>query len=924
MLLLVIVSVCVAGGLVGVRTTDTARVALRDSALAQSLAAADLATAHVHEWIGGAQTGVRDLASRSVIRLAAEDADYPTLQGELQQWLPLHPRLDNVSIFDLDGTLLVAGKGTQAGSGQVSIADRPYFQRVLRTQAPAQSGPGTSRLTGRPTAPYAVPIKSDAGELQAVLVAGIDLGPFADTLGRQEDITLVDLDSGLVVSAPDPWQILQPLPLDPGVLRRLEADGRGTLEVSPTADQPARLVAFALVPDLRWGVLVQQPTSQAFAAVDGMVQQNVVLVSLALVLAASLGTFWAWRLTRPLRILRATADAMAAGNLNRRTGLTQRDEIGDLSRAFDRMADRLGTTIAELEAAVALAEEREGRIRAVVNRVADGILVVDPNGRIASCNPAAERMFSYSSGLLGLDASQLLHGELLRPRQDRRPASGAWVTVGRRQDGREFAVELAQSTVRVDGAEHSILVVRDTTERRRFEEQLRYQAFHDGLTGLPNRLLFRDRLNGALSRSERQRRSVAVLFLDLDDFKLVNDSLGHAAGDVLLVEVARRLQACARASDTVARLGGDEFALLLEEQAAPLEAEVLATRIARALREPFTIQGHDVFTTVSVGVAMSRPELHEPERLLREADLALYQAKAQGKSCWAVFDHALEARAVRRLALESDLRRALQREEFRLFFQPSVSLGDGRILGVEALVRWQHPERGLVEPASFLPAAEEAGLIVPIGRWVLAEACRRVREWQTSHLGSEPEAFVQGLGLAINVSAQEFRSPDLIENVRRALQDSGLEPSLLTLEISEQCLMRDLEAAADRLRDLKGLGVRLAIDDFGTGYGSLAHVRSLPVDVLKIDGSFVRALSADPQNAAIARGVIGLAQALAITVTAEGVETPHQRTLLRDLGCDEAQGFLFGAPMAWDEVRVFVEGAGSGHAETAQPEERAA
>jgi diguanylate cyclase (GGDEF)-like protein len=444
------------------------------------------------------------------------------------------------------------------------------------------------------------------------------------------------------------------------------------------------------------------------------------------------------------------------------------------------------------------------------------------------------------------------------------------------------------------GVRELVSVTRDISERKEAELELSHAALHDTLTGLPNRALFLDRLGLALRWTERRSGSVAVLFCDLDRFKVVHASLGHDAGDRLLVDVASRIGHALRPADTVARFGGDEFTILCEDIAGEIEAATIAQRIVDVFRDPFLLEDGEVFLATSVGIAIARGADDRAQDLIRDADAAMYRAKERGKGRYEIFDEAMRADAVARLETESALRRALERGELLLHYQPAVDLATGAIRGLEALVRWQHPTRGLLAPAAFLPLAEETGLIVPIGEWVLREACTEAARW--------PE----GLALSVNLSARQLAQPDLVATVRRALAETGTDPAMLCLEITESAVMESGAATTAQLRALKSLGVRLAIDDFGTGFSSLAHLRRFPVDMLKIDGTFVAGLGREPQDASIAAAVISLAHALGLSTVAEGVETEQQLDVLRRLGCDLGQGHLFARPQPAAEALRLV------------------
>jgi diguanylate cyclase (GGDEF)-like protein/PAS domain S-box-containing protein len=582
--------------------------------------------------------------------------------------------------------------------------------------------------------------------------------------------------------------------------------------------------------------------------------------------------------------------------------------------------DGLRSARADLEASHASLAASEERFRSLVQNASDVTVIVNASGRLTYVSPAAERVWGRPPELLsGAPLLGLVHPE------DRAAAQVHFTEVVH-QPG--LTLDTGLRLQYVDGAWHDFEVVatnlldqaavagvvvtfRDVTERKAFERQLRHLAFHDPLSQLPNRALFLDRLEQALARAERRGRPAAVLFLDLDDFKLVNDSLGHQAGDALLQELADRLRACLRTEDTAARLGGDEFAVLLEEVADQHEVLSIAERIRSALRAPVEVAGRAVSIGVSIGAELSTPTDARGDELLRRADLALYHAKSDGKGGYAVFDPSLETHALERLEIEGDLREALERGELELVYQPILTLDSGRLGEVEALLRWHHPRRGMVMPTTFIPIAESTGMIVPIGQWVLDTACRQLREWQDLYPTIPP------LVMSVNLSGRQFLHADLVEDVARTLAESGIDARYLKLEITESVLMRDVEGAVATCMRLKELGVQLAIDDFGTGYSSLAQLKRLPFDTLKIDRSFVDGLERDAQDLAIVAHVVTLAKTLNLSVTAEGIESCVQEAHLRSLGCECGQGYLFARPQSAEIIGSMLAAGSSPHARAA-------
>ncbi len=510
--------------------------------------------------------------------------------------------------------------------------------------------------------------------------------------------------------------------------------------------------------------------------------------------------------------------------------------------------------------------------------------VLEQNGVSGSLSMRASRGLARGE----LSAAQLSHG-LTAPIEGR---TGRWGVVwlgGAPERFRSADADFVQALANV---------LADAIQQRASEDDIRHQALHDPLTDLPNRVLFLSRLERALAWPGAQ---VAVMLLDIDNFKLVNDSLGHGAGDELLTAVAPRLARALRPGDTIARLGGDEFVLLLEQIPDVHAAAQVAARIMTEFESPFALGAAEHFATVSLGIALADGAGALPSSLVRDADAAMYQAKERGRARFEVFDGAMRTRSVERLSIENDLRRAIERHELHLVYQPIVSLRDESIVAVEALLRWQHPERGLISPADFIPVAEESGLIEPIGRWVLDTACAQGALWHEAFPDSRP------IRISVNVSVRQFTQRALAATVARTIEQTGITPSSLCLEITESVLLREPEGVSETIKELADLGVRFALDDFGTGYSSLAYLTRLPIDALKVDRSFVQTLGNDERSAAITTAIVRMAQALSIEIIAEGVETQAQLSLMRSLGCPLAQGFYFHRPMDAQSIEALLD-----------------
>ncbi|HEX8845408.1 MAG TPA: EAL domain-containing protein [Pyrinomonadaceae bacterium] len=541
------------------------------------------------------------------------------------------------------------------------------------------------------------------------------------------------------------------------------------------------------------------------------------------------------------------------------------------------------------------------------------IFVLNTQGDVSLWNPAAERMFGWSAEEVLNHPFQLAPGEKGEAFETRFAEAlqgksiANYETRRRKKDGAPIDVNVWTATLRnPDGEVSGIMaIVADITERKQAEEKIQYLAYHDTLTGLPNRVSFEERLAEAITRAEETSAPLAVMFLSLDRFKKFNDTLGHIVGDQLLRSVAGRLSASMREGDTLARFASDEFAFLLNGTNNAEAVAEMAGNFQSVLETPFEVDDQELYVTASLGIGLYPHDAPDAQGLLKNAGAALYRAKQLGGHNYQFYTADMNERALKRLALENQMRWALERKEFRVYYQPQISLDTGQVTGMEALARWQHPEMGLISPSEFIPLAEDTGLIEPLGEWVLRTACAQTKAWQ--------DVGFRDLHVAVNLSPRQFQQPDLLSMIERQLRETGLNPGCLELEVTESSVMKNTESAISTLSELKAMGIKISIDDFGSGYSSLSYLKHLPIDVLKIDQSFVRDMTADPKDAAIVMAIVQLAHSLQLKVNAEGVETEEQLRFLRLLRCDEMQGYLFCEPIPGEEFEnILLEGRSLG------------
>ena len=727
-----------------------------------------------------------------------------------------------------------------------------------------------------------------------------------------QDIFLLSRD-GKVLSGDAPaWSEFDQLA--PEMMRHHRAGNQTGYHIERFSDGKTYLVGHASSTGYRdytgfgWTTVVREDIATAFAPARAL--QRHILIAGALV-----GLFFAWlswllagRIALPIRRISLAADRIAAGDLKYAVpSQPGDDEVAHLSRAIHEMVASLTGEIAqrrEAEAGLQLAAKVFGQSN-------EAIMITDAENRILQVNAAFTRITGYQSEEVlghnprllssGRQSPQFYHGMWQQLLSNNRWRGEIW---NRRKSGEVFPEWLSISNVTDAQGKltHHIALFIDITERKKEEAQMERLASYDTLTGLPNRNLLADRVEQGIAQANRHQSLLAMLFIDLDHFKNINDSLGHDVGDGLLQQVAERLKLCLRRSDTIARLGGDEFIALLTEISGEAEASFVAEKMLAVLGDGFEVGGHTVHIAASIGISLFPNDGANKVELMRNADLAMYRAKDSGRNRFAFYEEAMNRKAVERQQLESDLRGAIEQQQFMLYYQPKVALAEDRVVGLEALLRWRHPQLGLISPAVFIPVAEQCGLIHRIGDWVLRQAVLQQRLWQSQGYRIVP--------VAVNLSAAQFREAGLIAQIERILQEGGLDPRHIELELTESLLMQAETDSAALLGRLHAAGFNLALDDFGTGYSSLSRLKQLPMQTLKIDQSFVRDIATDLNDRSIVTATAAMAHALGMKVVAEGVETMEQLEFIRELRCEEYQGYLFSQPVPADEAAHFLQKPG--------------
>ena len=817
-----------------------------------------------------------DLILFTIADEVREAGSYPALGDEsldafiLRQSKHL-PALHGLRITNARGDV-IHGFGLAKGK-RANLADRPYFIELANhpDAGIVISRPLVSRVSGEWEIVLARRLNRVDGTFDGVVYATIPLQYFVDkfaavNLGAHGVVGLRDMDLGVIAR----WPSIKSLGQDVGsktvsqALRDAVAAGAttGTFSGQSGSDGVDRTLSFRRVGQLPMIIVVGLGRDDYLADWRAEVARVVALASLF-----------------------ACVVVLFAAMLHRSWGRREAD--------------------------VEALEREERKFRTLLESSPDALVITDARGMIALVNRNAELMFGYPAGQLpGQPIGMLLPARFADFALAQQPSGSRdlWAVT---RDGREFPVGISVSPIDTDQGGLIAAAIRDMSERHASARHIEYLAHHDALTGLPNRAVMESRFEQAVADAARSGTQVALMFLDLDSFKTVNDSLGHPVGDELLKGVAQRLSQFARASDIVSRQGGDEFLIVFTGLAGGADVELAANRLVQQFKAPFQVDGHEIATSFSVGIALYPRDGADFPTLLKKADIAMYQAKAAGRDTWREFGDHMDVEAMGRHRIRNALHQATGRLEFTLHFQPQVDLASGDVIGAEALLRWRHPELGFVPPADFIPVAEESGLIVPIGEWVLHEACRQAVAWQAP--GRPP------LSVAVNISAVQFARGDLEDTVRRALADSGLAPELLELELTESILIRNVDSVLGTVRRLKRLGVTLSIDDFGTGYSSLTYLKRFAVDKLKIDQSFIRDLVSDTDSAAIVRAIVQMAQSLNLKTVAEGIEDEGVIAHLRAIGCDHGQGYGIARPMPGQALLEFLAVAD----DRGSPDERA-
>ncbi len=863
---------------------------------------AEVTATHVYRTMSDVLILASELARRPELR-AGETANCNRVLADFQQ---LHVGFLAASFNDEHGVMRCLSTATADAPEPVSIADLEWFTRVKSELRPIISQPYFGRIQKRWLVIAAAPVFDGASRFIGSVVIPLDLRLLGrgiePSLPKESYIAIVDGNGTVLTRAPDFDKWVGTNVKDNELIAYALRTGLGVAR-GPNAVGVDSLIGFAALPELDWRVIVGGDAATILAPAQRQVWFSMAVGAASVFATLFIAFTLAAPLIRAIRELASMTRTLATGQFDVRIPEHGPGEIANLARDFNFMAQSLHVAQSALR-------DSEKRFRQMFENNSAVMLLIHPaSGQIVDANAAAARFYGYAIDVLrSMNVDQISDRspdetgtERTRALQELR---NEFYFSHRLANGEVRTVQVRSSPINVGDRILLFSIVNDVTQQKWAEDEIRSLAYFDALTGLPNRRLLFDRLRHAMASSLRHRRGGAVFILDLDHFKTLNDTRGHDVGDLLLREVAQRLNACVRESDTVARLGGDEFVVLLEDlspnnEEAVADARCVADKIRSKLNEPYQLEGSEHHTTPIMGIALFGPKREIAiEDIFKQADLAMYQAKTDGRNAYRFFDPDMQNLVSARVALETDLRRAVAHKQFDLYYQVQVESG-GKILGAEALLRWNHPERGILTPSEFIHVAEETGLIVPLGAWALETACRQLVKWNVL-------PGLSDLTLAVNVSPRQFAVSSFVQDVVTLLETTQAEARKLKLELTENLLLKNESDVVEKMQVLQSHGVGFSLDDFGTGYSSLAYLKRLPLQQLKIDRSFVRDILVDPNDAAIAQMIVTLGKSLGISVMAEGVEREEQRQALEAEGCRYFQGYFFGRPVPLHEFEALV------------------
>ena len=857
---------------------------------------------------GSKIVNARQILERLAQRPQVMRVDPKNCDPALQDLHSLNPGYANIVYTDMQG-LSICSAVPQPGGKPVSMKDDLWFQEIVKEKRFTIARPHIGPITGKWVTIIAVPIWNARREMVGTIRLPLDLQTFdpnisANFLPADSRYGFFSWDGVLIWRNHDPEGIIGSRP-DTDAARRIVAVRDGEFESRGT-DGVLRYYSVEPMPETGWIAFIGLPASQVYAAAKARAKTAAAVASIAILLLVLIAILIARRISQPVAALENAARKVHGGDYGVRVDVAGPREVAAVAQEFNAMIEAQQSSDKQLRIAASAFESQQS------------MMITDANAVILQVNPA----FCESTGYTAEEAIGRTPRLLKSGHHDAAFYAELWKSIklsggwqgeiwNRRKNGEVYPNLLTVTAVmsKEGIVTHYVGTYTDITARKIAEDEIKNLAFYDPLTHLPNRRLLMDRLHQSMAASARNRHHGGLMLIDLDNFKTLNDTLGHEKGDLLLQQVGLRLVTCVREGDTVARLGGDEFVVMLEDlnenpEEAAKQSEAVGDKILATLNKPYLLAGYENRSTPSIGLALFSGHHISIEELMKQADLAMYQAKTAGRNTLRFFDPEMQAAVSDRAAMEIDLRDAMAQQQFLLYYQPQVE-GDGSLTGAEALLRWQHPRRGMVPPLEFIQIAEETGLILPLGRWVLETACALLAKW-----AAEPHlAHLAHLTLSVNVSAKQLHQENFVDQVLAVLDSSGANPQRLKLELTESLLVTDVENTIAKMTALKARGVGFSLDDFGTGYSSLSYLKRLPLDQLKIDQGFVRDILIDPNDAAISKMVIALAKSLGLSVIAEGVEIQAQRDFLASHGCHAYQGYLFSQPLPLHKFEALVKPA---------------